>query len=128
MFKVESQVSFDSNKSEEEILKTIERELEDMGTVEVSRAGGIKISSTKFNSLLHRTDIEGRHKERDGRYIVELSADAKLNGLGWLLVVLGFLIALMGLLILIIPWMGTKNALQKFEYKLNEIKAINRSN
>ena len=124
MFKVESQVSFESQKSLPEVIKIVERGLEDFGTVEVSSSGGIRVSSRKFNSLIHRTDIEGRVVERDGRYMVQLEADAKVNGLGWILIILFLLFMFLGLLLLILPWLGTKNASQKSEYKLNEIKAI----
>ena len=127
MFKVESQVSFDSNKSKQDVLKSIERELEDLGAVDISQSGGIRIASTKFNSLVHRTDIAGRFSERDGRYLVELSADANINAIGWILISGGLLFFFLGLAFLIIPWNSTKNALQKFEYKLSEIKVINRS-
>jgi len=108
MFKANCSTSFKTEKSKSEVFAIIEDNLETLGSVVVSDSGNIQINAEKNNSFSHSCLIQGKIKERDGKYSIDLDIEVKPSILIWVLILFGGL----GLILLALPLLA-KNDLQK---------------
>jgi hypothetical protein len=121
MFNGNASLSFNSTKNKAEVIKVVEEQLEIMGTVSVSSAGGITITGSRFNGFSYKPSIEGRVIDRDGRYTINMDFQAKPDAIGWLIAICCFPL---GCAIFILPNNAKSDMQRKADQALAEIKAI----
>jgi hypothetical protein len=121
MFNGNSSLSFNTSMSMLDVVKIVEEQLEIMGTVNISPAGGITITGSRFNGFSYKPSIEGRIIQREGRFTVNLDFQAKPDTIGWLIAICCFPL---GCAIFILPNNAKSDMQRKADQALAEIKAI----
>jgi len=119
MFNGDIQISFESTKNKEELIKIIEQELENIGSCSASASGGIEVSGGKYSGAFHKTTIDGRLSERDNRYTIQIEFKAKPSVLAWVICICAFPF---GLAVLYFPNAAKGDVQRKLEQAFNEIK------
>lgn len=126
MFKSFISNRIETNKSKEEMYNLIEDRLHDLGHTEVSSNGRFTISGARFNGFGYTSQIEGRIKENDSSYTVNIDINVKPEIIAWIIAVCFFPI---GVLVLLLPYNANtetdtklKNALEDLRFDIEESK------
>jgi hypothetical protein len=117
MFKANSSTSFKTDKPKTEVFKVIEENLETLGSVEISDNGVIKINASKNSSFSHDCMIDGKVREKDGKYSIDIDVEAKPTVVLWVLALCGI-----GLIMLILPYMAKGELSKKADRALDNIR------
>jgi len=126
MFKSFISNRIETTKSKEEIYNLLEDRLHDLGHTEVSSNGRFNISGARFNGFGYSSAIEGKIKENDKSYTVNIDVNVKPEIISWIILVCFFPI---GALILFLPYNANneieaklKNALEDLRLDIEESK------
>ena len=117
MFKANSSTNFKTDKPKAEVLKVIEENLETLGSVEISDNGVIKINASKNSSFSHDCIIDGKVREKEGKYSIDIDVEAKPTVVLWVLPLCGI-----GLIMLILPYMAKGELQKKADRDLDNIR------
>jgi hypothetical protein len=118
MFKSNCSTNFKTDKSKSEVFKTIEDNLDSLGSVEISDNGTIKINASKNNSFSHNCFIEGKIKENQGKYSIDLDIEVKPSMIIFLLIICGGV----GLLLFALPFLAKSDLQKKADRVLDNIR------
>jgi hypothetical protein len=118
MFKANCTTSFKTDKLKSEVFKIIEDNLETLGSVDVTENGTVRINAEKNNSFSHNCQIQGKVKERDGKYSIDLDIEVKPSLLIWALIIVGGL----GLILFALPLLAKSDLQKKADRALENIR------
>ena len=117
MFKSNCSTNFKTDKSKSEVFKTIEDNLDSLGSVEISDNGTIKINASKNNSFSHNCFIEGKIRENQGKYSIDLDIEVKPSMMIWLM-----MFCAVGILLLALPLLAKGELQKKTDRALENIR------
>ena len=124
MFKSFISNRIETTKSKEEIYNLLEDRLHDLGHTEVSSNGRFTMSGARFNGFGYTSSIEGRIKENDKSYTVNIDVNMKPEIIAWIIAVCFLPI---GLLVFLLPYNAKneieaklKNAIEDLRYDIEE--------
>lgn len=120
MFNGTNNLTFKTDQPKAKVFELIEEELQNLGSVDISDRGMIKINASKFSGFAHETIIEGSIREKEGKYTIQLDYKIKLNTVGWLI---GICTLPFGLAIFIFPILAKNEVSQKAESAFNNLRA-----
>lgn len=120
MFKGSLSTNFKTDQSKEKVYENIQDQLESLGSVELSDRGIIKINASKFSGFAHDCVIEGKIRERENKYTVELEWEANPN---WgLVIIVSLCLFGLGLVLLIFPYMANADIQKRAASVLDNIR------
>jgi len=124
MFKSFISKRIETTKSKDEIYNLLEDRLHDLGHTEVSSNGRFTMSGARFNGFGYTSNIEGKIKENDNSYTVNIDVNMKPEIIAWIILICFFPI---GALVLFLPYNANneieaklKNALEDLKYDIEE--------
>lgn len=118
MFKGISSINFKTEKSRADVFNIIEENLEPLGTIDISENGVIKINASKNNSWSYDCFLEGKIRERDGKYSIDIDIQVKPKTILWVLVICYGI----GLLLLFFPYTAKGELVTKTDRILDNIR------
>jgi len=118
MFKGISSTNFRTDKPKSEVFNIIEENLEALGSVDISENGVIKIYANKNNSWSHDCFIDGKVRERDGKYSIDIDIVVKPKTILWVLVICYGI----GLVLLFFPYSAKSELVTKADRVLDNIR------
>ena len=119
MFKSFISNRIETTKSKDEIYNLIEDRLHDLGHTEVSSNGRFTISGARFNGFGYSSDIQGRIKENDSSYTVNVDIDVKPEIIAWVIALCFFPI---GALIILLPYNAKTEIETKIRNSLEDLR------
>jgi hypothetical protein len=124
MFNGDEDVRFTTAQAEDEVFDRVEDLLGDLGRARIDDRGYIAIRPRQsLDNAFTQTSMRGRVRQRkDGQYEVRVFFSCSMSTLGWVLLVLGVLIALTGALLLLIPMQKKDEIARKVRRTLRELE------
>jgi hypothetical protein len=114
--------SFKSDKPFVEVLKLVQDSFENVGPVDISDKGLISIDAKRYSGFSQDASISGTIREKDNKYYVDMSYEARMTTVAWVLVIIGLFCFGAGILVLLFPILSKNDMKKKVEKALDDIR------
>lgn len=113
MFKGEDSVTFESQKTMDEVFSEVEETLRELGRVTISKKGSISVEpKSKYKTTFADTVIEGsldKNKKNPNQFTLSLTYNVSPTIVCWIVAVIGTTAACVGFLVLLFPYKMKKD-------------------